>query len=506
VHYRLNNLFVLRFLGGLYRRKEVWVKNTVALIAGVAVAFCAWGQPQAPVRALFVPYETPTSFYLWDPEEAQALGYAFKIVEPPRSGRLLGEPPALTYVPNPKFYGTDRLQYLVEDPLGRFDIGVIQIVVLPVVTLLETPVVPPNVSLVATLDFSGMPVEVKLSRWEVGYFQRLGFLEQELRASWGPTGFSSLSSGTRLDLVIPGDPALRIPVISTLSFDPNLPALASASVQSWANLWGIFAFALVNYLGTDPTKSKALLTLRTSLGDLSVEGRSTWKIIPLEFSELAVRLAGPGAGAALGCPACTFRFEGTATFAKDEGLKELRLSLLDLPLCSLCERMRLVWDLRVKFTPTSKTVEPALRLKADWGVCVRPFVELIGLSPGWGFGGLSVYGVEIKCELPNGGGLRLATSFAEDKNASVTGHTQFFEVWQVHGPVFPCCGAQGRWQISTFFRRAGGGIFGWAMSEFQLYFPVSQEVVVRMIAKFGEVDPADPGKTWALTLGFTGLW
>ena len=327
MHYRLNNLFVLCFLGGLYRRKEVWVKNTVALIAGVAVAFCAWGQPQAPVRVLFVPYETPTSFYLWDPEEAQALGYAFKIVEPPRSGRLLGELPALTYVPNPKFYGTDRLQYLVEDPLGRFDIGVIQIVVLPVVTLLERPVVPPNVSLVGTLDFSGMPVEVKLSRWEVGYFQKLAFLEQELRASWGPTGFSSLSSRTRLDLVIPGDPALQIPVISTLSFDPNLPGLASASVQSWANLWGIFAFALVNYLGTDPSTSTALLTLRTSLGNLSVEGRSTWKIIPLEFSELAVRLAGPGA--ALGCPACTFRFEGSATFAKDEGLKELRLSLLE---------------------------------------------------------------------------------------------------------------------------------------------------------------------------------
>jgi len=44
------------------------------------------------------------------------------------------------------------------------------------------------------------------------------------------------------------------------------------------------------------------------------------------------------------------------------------------------------------------------------------------------------------------------------------------------------------------------------MCEFQLYFPASQEVVVRIIAKFGEVDPANPGKTWALTLGFTGLW
>ncbi len=482
------------------------MKRTVGLFALAVLAFSAFGQPpQAPSRVLFVPYETPTAFELWDPEEAEALGYTFQIVEPPRYGTLVGEPPLLTYVPNPKFYGTDRFRYLVQDPFGRFDIGMVQIVVLPALVLVERPVLAPNLSLASTVELSGMPLDLGLRFWEVGYFQRLGFFEQEVRAGWGPSGFSSLFSRTRVDLAIPGDPAVQLPIVATMAFDPNLPGLTSATVQSWANLFGVFAFVFVNYMGTAPETSTAVLSLRTGLGALSLEVRSTWKFIPLEFSELGVRLTGPAE--ALGCPACPFRFEGFLAFRKDAGFQELRLALLDLPFpCTLCDRLGLRWDLRVKFTPTSKTVEPMLWLRADWGLCVRPLVELVTLSPGWGFGGLLLYGMEIRCEFPDEQGVRLATSFVDDRNASVTGDARFFEVWQIYGPVLACCGPRGRWQLSTFFKRTGGGVFGWGMSEAQLVFPLSEQVNVRIIAKFGEVDPNNPAKTWALSFGFTGLW
>ncbi|MGB9757810.1 MAG: hypothetical protein ACPLZE_05050, partial [Candidatus Bipolaricaulaceae bacterium] len=77
---------------------------------------------------------------------------------------------------------------------------------------------------------------------------------------------------------------------------------------------------------------------------------------------------------------------------------------------------------------------------------------------------------------------------------------------QFEGPVVPCCGAPGWWQLSLFFSRTPGNLFGLAMEDVNLYFPISREVLVNVRLKAGLVDPSDPGKTWILTFGWKGLF
>jgi len=291
----------------------------------------------------------------------------------------------------------------------------------------------------------------------------------------------------------------------SLRFDPTAVSLASADVQASGRLGAFYFSFLANYIGSNPSNSVAVLNLFSSLGGLTVQGRYVWRILPLEFSELTVRAAGPAA--AFGCANCPFRIDASLTFSKTNGLRELLLTVRDLPLpCPVCTVLKALLDVEVRYTPQSKTVRPLVRLEGAWGVCLKPFVELVPAGPGPGWGGLAVHGVEVRCDLPGGYGLRTATSFDDVRNAAITGDARFFEVWQVYGPLVTCCGPQGRWQIGTYFRRTGGGVLGVALYEAQLHLPITAEWAARVVAKFGQVVAADPAKVWSLAVELSGLF
>jgi hypothetical protein len=134
---------------------------------------------------------------------------------------------------------------------------------------------------------------------------------------------------------------------------------------------------------------------------------------------------------------------------------------------------------------------------------VRPFVALETPLVGFGLEGIEVYGIEIRCEVPGGYTLRLATSFNPLRDSRVTGYAQFFQMWRIEGPVVPCCGSPGRFQISAYFKRASGNLFGFGMGNLVVFFPLSRELLLNVGLKVGEVAPA---KTWILTVGWRGLW
>lgn len=120
--------------------------------------------------------------------------------------------------------------------------------------------------------------------------------------------------------------------------------------------------------------------------------------------------------------------------------------------------------------------------------------------------GFEIFGVEVRCDLPGGFNGRCATSFNPNRDAEVTGYPQFFEVVQLEGPVRPCCGSAGWWQISLYFSRSAGYVFGLAMGDVNLYFSISREVLVNLRLKSGLVDPNDPAKTWELTFGWKAIF
>ncbi|MBC7239706.1 MAG: hypothetical protein H5T71_06370, partial [Chloroflexi bacterium] len=174
--------------------------------------------------------------------------------------------------------------------------------------------------------------------------------------------------------------------------------------------------------------------------------------------------------------------------------------------CPGCGPIRTFFDVEVTFTVDEKKLEPALRVSSDFVACVKPLVSLALPDSGFGLTGFALYGIEIKCDVPPGYTLRLLTSFNPTQDSAVTGYAQFFELWQLEGPVVPCCGNPGRFQISLYFKRGVGNLFGFGMGDILLYFPLSREVFVNVGLKFGEVDPGDPTKTWVLTTGWKALF
>ncbi|MCX7751048.1 MAG: hypothetical protein N2320_05900, partial [Candidatus Bipolaricaulota bacterium] len=350
----------------------------------------------------------------------------------------------------------------------------------------------------------GMPPSSALGPGSASLFIRTRFGEHEIQGSWGGNGFSGLTFRSRVDFAVLGNPRVIVPLTATLHFDPSLLGLATATVQASAGFGWARLSSTVTYSGVAPDTSTLFLGAQGNLGDLAFTLGSTWRLIPMEFSTITVRLAGPAA--VWGCPSAPFRLEVTLTFQKSGGFRDLQLAVRDLPLpCPGCDRMRFLFDTTILFTTGFKRVDPVLRVEGDWSVCLRPYVEAVRLSPGFGLEGLNVYGVEIRCELPGEFGLRAATSFSDSRNAAVTGDSRFFEVWQVYGPTVPCCGPRGRWQISTYFRRLAGSLFGWGMTEVQLLWSLNYHFTLRAVARFGAVDPGDPAKTWSLSVELAGL-
>jgi len=459
--------------------------------------------PEASPQVLVVPFETPVPFELWDPLEAELDELTFVLIRLPDSGTLIGIPPELIFIPDPGFSGTDWVSFAVENPYGQFDIANVQLVVLGP----EVRTSPPSVGLSGGLSASGMPVTLGLTALEATYAQRFPFFDQQVRATATRALLTSLTTKTRLEFVVPMDPVIRIPVSSTLAFDPTGPALSGWTVDARIRLPAVEAGWILYYDGADPdSASYSELRLQPEINGIRLDSRTRLDWPAIRFSSQTLSFS--GRASAFGCPGCDFSVRGTVSFTKDMGFESLRLTLRDIPIPIALEHFELLSDVRVTYAPDDKSVSPSLKLRRILQLCVRPLFSLATTPPlGIEVGEfIHLWGFEIRCDFPDGQGLRLATSFDERKDASVTGDSRFFEVWQAYGPVLPCCGPRGRWQITKYFKRDEGTLFGWGMTELVLHFPLNEQVLINLTFRGGEVDPSDPSKTWSLTLGMKGLW
>ncbi|MFO8033750.1 MAG: Ig-like domain-containing protein [Candidatus Bipolaricaulota bacterium] len=476
----------------------------------ILLASCGWfvtGQPlpeapEAPLQVIVVPFGTPVSFEIWTPIEAEADDLSFVLVKLPAFGTLLGIPPELIFIPDPDFHGTDSFSFVVDDPSGQFDIANVQIIVLQP----EVETSPPVVGLSGGITASGMPVSLDLHTLNASYSQRFPYFDQEFRAELSPEeGLTSFTAKTELEFVIPVDPVIRVPVSSTFDFDPTIPALSSWTLDAKLRMPDFDGGWTVYYDGDDPEEdSYHELQLRGDIDGIRAESQTRFAWLTPRFSQQTLTLSGPAS--AFGCPGCDFRVESFLSFSKETGFEEFRLTARDIRLPMWFGDFDILLDLRVSYTPDDKTFTPSLKLRRAVHVHLRPLISLDAALPSFTLSDVNLFGVEVHCELPDGQGLRLATSFDESKDASVTGASRFFEVWRVYGPVLPCCGARGRWQISTFFKRDGDTLFGWGMTEAVVHFPLSDQVLLNLTFKGGELDATDSAKTWSLALGMKGLW
>ncbi len=466
-----------------------------SLAAGAAVPP---GVEIFPVQVVFVRPDTPTPVVLavGAPEDLAQLD--FLIIEPPQYGVLLGIPPDLVYLPQPGFMGTDWVSFLIRTQDGQIiDFGTIRLRVLG----------PAEISALALrfeggFTFSGPMLALDSYNFLFSTYARFQYVETQALASWGLAGFTSFQTVAKAELEGTWPVPWRLPITSTLNFNPAALALTSWTVDARTTIVGWNLSYYFYYSGSDPeTSSYSTFTVQGSVDRLFLLIRTRFAPLTPTFAEQVLTLRGPWL-----CENCPIKWEMEYVYKKT-GFDRLSFTIREVPIpCPGCGPLSTYLDVKITFTTTEKKVEPALRLVAGIVACVRPLVSLLTPGTGLGISGFDLYGVEIRCDLPNGYKARFATSFNPGRDSAVTGYTQFFEVLQWEGPVVPCCGSPGWWQVSLFFRRESGYLFGLGMTDISLYFPLSRQMLVNVRLKSGLVDPADPTKGWILIWGWKGLF
>jgi len=459
----------------------------------------AWALEYNAFQVVFVRpgVSTPVILAVGTPEELGNID--FMIVEGPKFGVLLGIPPSLVYIPQPDFYGTDWISFFIVQKLtGQIiDAGTVQLRVLGPAELFSTAL-----RWEGSITFSGPSFAVDAHQQIFGLYTRTGYLDASAQATWDIAGFSRFDLRGKLELESAWPVAFRLPITFTLSFDPSHLSFNSLTIDARSSLFG-WSVAYYFYLsGTTPeTDSYFTFSAEGAIEKISILSRLKYVTLTPTFSEWFLILRGPWL-----CKDCPTKWE-VEFLHKKTGFDHLSLTVKDIPLpCPNCEAFQVSLDTKITLKTEEKTVESSFKLAFGPVLCLRPMIGLRTPAGTLGISGLEIYGMEMRCDLPNGYMGRFATSFDPLRDAIVTGYSQFFEVVQLEGPVYPCCGPLGRWQVSLYFARESPRLLGLGMGSINLYFFVSRELMLNVKLQAGLVDPTDPTKTWILTVGFKALY
>jgi hypothetical protein len=433
--------------------------------------------------------------------------YTFAVLRGPQNGSLQGTPPNLLYVPKKGFTGTDEVIFYTADPRGEKTLGNIWIVVLSK----EEEMSPPGFGYTGELAFSGPGFTVESWLFKPTLFLHLPYFDQTVKGIWTlDEGFTSFSSDTSLKLRgdFPSD--WTMPITMSVKFDPEVPAFKSASLKAYTTISGIYLGWYFYLAGDEPqTNSYSTFQLKWKAGDISFSSYTRFITLSPSLGEERLTISGryPYDDSYL-------RWGASLSFTKGAGFNNAVFTLQDIPIpCELCKLFSLYLDLKATFSVSDKTIAPSLRLVSGFTGCVQPLVEYMSPTSGFGIEGIKVYGVRIRCDLPGGQRLILASSFDPDPdhlyNCRVTGYCDFFETARLEGPIFPCCGNPGWWETAFYFQPpelVPDRLFGLALSHFSLWFPITKEITWHFALDVGLVDPDDPSVTYRVTVGWRGLW
>lgn len=480
-------------------RKEPFLV-LLGVLPFVSLFLCAEELPP-PIQTIIVPFESEKEIVLCDPEIA--LKFSFEIVEYPSHGSLEGRPPTLIYKPNPGFYGDDSFRVLVYDAKTEelLEEIYVEVVVLGPGSLIS----PPRFSWNTDFTFSGPGFVLESSSVEGTLQLKFYYFDVEMRAKIDDGVFSSFRTTARYNLELPlGEAQIKIPVTLTTNFDPSVPKLDSWTAGLKSSILG-FTFGYQFYFDADnPENSYGIFNLAGAIDEVSFSMRVKFQGLAIEFNEFDLTLRGKAF--ALGCKSCDFSWDAGLGFSKEEGFQDFYFTFRDFPLpCGVCGPIKLYASVKATFSVDAKDITPSIRVSAPWiDGCIRPRVALETPEERFGLEGIYVYGIEIKCEFANEISGKFVTSFDPEKDSSVTGDPNFFEYWRFEGPILGCCGDAGRWQITLFFSRDKGYLFGLSKYASIVYVPIFRGFLAHFGLELGLVDPSDPTKTWMLSFGWKG--
>ena len=177
-----------------------------------------------------------------------------------------------------------------------------------------------------------------------------------------------------------------------------------------------------------------------------------------------------------------------------EGFDEFSATLKSIPICC-----GISFDASVTFTTTQKTIA----IKPKWeGItgCFTVYGDVNFQEPG-AFQGIEVYGFKVRCELAECNYLEILTAFDPAKVEEMLGEEIFqndeFEYVKLGFCGPGCCGGNWQLDLSAYFTRSGGALFGLSriLADFSLPIMANLTVDVGLSAPVGGLA--------SLTVGWT---
>ncbi|MCS7240235.1 MAG: Ig-like domain-containing protein [Candidatus Bipolaricaulota bacterium] len=400
-----------------------------------------------------------------DPDHPEVHPLTFAILTPPSHGTLSGDLKAVVYekyeptnralvklIYNPErgYVGGDTLIFTVTDPFGFFATGTIRI------DIARPPAPPPTLSGFIDGAFTITSAGITGFSTNLSLFCVVDIFRFEMHSSFGQAGWSSLSFVGSFPL------ATAAKVRSILAFDPAGPAFSYWQTSVYATWEGLDLDCTFN-LGQTCSASYTQLTTRTRVGTALVTTWLKFGLCTVEFQEFRLTAYFTG-------PCCGFSVSSDLYFKK-AGFDYLSFTVSRIPLSVFCcPSLPLYLNTTVEFTTDAKELDFDFVLDSLWQCCARLFAEVV--STGATIAGLNVYGVEFRLTLPTGIQLWTKSSFDPNKNSSVTGYQEYFEMFMLTGPIISCCGAPGRWQIFVYFQEHGA-LFGWGQTRIVLEYSLA---------------------------------
>lgn len=432
-----------------------------------------------------------------DPSAVGEYGLVFEIVDGPAHGELSGDLTAVTYAlpdtasvevtytPEPEFVGTDSITFSVTDQFGAFDMAKIPIGV----STRETGM------LAGTWDTSisarGQPFELTDLTSTLALNYELGEFKAQMTATWKDDSFSSLRLGTSFPL---GE---VLAVRSTLAFDPD----DAPYFNYWRNIT-TFSFSEIGfthtfYLPKNLNSSYSQLVAQGRIEDVSVTSTTRFAGQSFAFDKQEFR-------ARWKWSECDLSLDAKLSIKSEEGFDSFLLAVRDIPILGMDEGDIFAITLRLDatFTTTNKAVKPTLTLRSDWIECLKILCELVTAEDDdMSIEGISLYGLLIKTQLSEDIQVDIGISFAENKNSSATGYSDYSAKLTLSGPTLPCCGSPGKWQIATYFQSNESTLFGWGMTIFKLETALADQIEVSIELTFRAEAPH-----WEITGGWEIDW
>jgi len=494
-------------------QRGVWVGILLACVVG----WLACGN-EAPVmeeqyvstiQGRSVSFEVRATDADIDPLDPAAHPLEFAVLDGPVNGAVIvdledvhyttehGAYVEVTYTPADGFLGTDYIVMTAVDPFGEAASGTTTIRI-DVESRENVGLLSGSWSTDFTFGLQTSPVTATRTRLQEVY--RVGGLTVKGTAMWvmeTPGGVKTITFDV---LRFEADVALGLfDISSTVEFEPDRPEV----FDYWLNRvdFSLEGLSLIHtlYLTTPQTQSYQSLYLSGSAGAFTLSNTTRFEVdedCGFLYSQNDTALSGSW---------CDLRVRAGLSMTS-EGFEKATLWIYSLPVPSWAW---LPLDVTLDFGLTYELEEKSFAATIDWRPawidCLRLYSELvIGGAHDLAIGGLSIYGVVLECSLPGSIRVRSATALDENKNGTMTGQIDCFEMFTISGPLMSCCGLAGTFSTSTYFQHASTQLFDWGMTNFGFSlslhenFSIEAETVIRS----GEL--GDP--TWDFSFGWTARW